>query len=229
MKRIALATAVAAGLLSSITPAHAQFGLRGGVNLSKFVGGDATDEQKTKLNLGASIPLFHIGPLSIVPEVYYAQRGGERQLSTTEGGIVNPLASFSMNYIEVPVLARLTIPIGGPLALYVAGGPSYAWQLKCDVSFASVSAQSSGEKQDCEETQFTSAKTALANADRGIVGNAGLNIAVGPFGLVNLDFRVVRGLTRIIEDDTGPETKSQAISLMLGYSFGAGAAGVRMR
>jgi hypothetical protein len=45
-------------------------------------------------------------------------------------------------------------------------------------------------------------------------------LRVGPFGAVNLDARLVRGLARITEDNTGPDVKTQAISLMLGYSFG---------
>ena len=216
MKKLMTAVALAGALLVTVRPAHAQFGFRGGFNLSKFVGGDATEEAKTRLNLGASIPLFHIGPVSIVPEVYYAQRGGDRQLNTTVNGVANPLASFSMNYIEVPLLLRLGIPLAGPLSLYVGGGPSYAWQLKCDVSIVGIAG---GEEQDCKETQFSSARTALNSADKGVVGNAGVNLSVGPLGVINLDFRVVRGLDRIVEDASGPEVKTQAMSLMLGYSF----------
>jgi hypothetical protein len=64
-------------LLAWTTPASAQFGIRGGVNLSKFVGEDAGSESVAGLNLGASIPLIKIGRLSIGPEVYYAKKGGE--------------------------------------------------------------------------------------------------------------------------------------------------------
>src|SRR5262245_12661679 len=61
-------------LLAWTSPASAQFGIRGGVNLSKFVGNDAGDESVAGLNLGASIPLINIGPLSIGPEIYYAKK-----------------------------------------------------------------------------------------------------------------------------------------------------------
>jgi Outer membrane protein beta-barrel domain len=223
-RRLASALVVGTAIAGYVQPAAAQFGFRGGFNLSKFVGGDATDEAKTKLNLGASIPLFHIGPISVVPEVYYAQRGGDRQLNTTVNGVANPLASFSMNYIEVPLLLRLGLPLAGPLSLYVGGGPSYAWQLKCDVSFVGIDG---GEEQDCNETQFSSARTALNSADKGIVGNAGVNLSVGPLGVINLDFRVTRGLDRIVEDASDLETKTQAMSLMLGYSFLGGGRAIR--
>jgi outer membrane protein with beta-barrel domain len=225
-RRMAVAVALVTALAGHGQEAAAQFGFRGGVNLSKFVGGDATTDAKTRLNLGASIPLLHIGPISVVPEVYYAQRGGDRQLNTTVGGVVNPVASFSMNYIEVPLLLRLGFHLVGPFSAYVGGGPSYAWQLKCDVSFAALAAQSGGEEQDCKETQFSSARTALKSADRGAVGNAGINLSVGPVGALNLDFRVVRGLARIVEDEDGPDVKSQSVSLMLGYQvLGGGSRG----
>ena len=214
MRTLAIMLALGTAVTGFAQSATAQ--LDGGLNLSRFAGGDATNAAAARLHLGASIPFLRVGPISIVPEIYYAQRGGDRQLSTTVNGVQNPLASFSMNYIEVPLLLRVGIPLAGPLSLYVGGGPSYAWQLKCDVSFVGIAG---GEEQDCKETQFSSARTALNNADKGIVGNAGVNLSVGPLGVINLDFRVVRGLDRIVEDATGPEVKTQSMALMLGYSF----------
>lgn len=41
---------------------------------------------------------------------------------------------------------------------------------------------------------------------------------MGGIGAVNLDLRVVRGLSRLTENATGPDVKSQSVSLMLGYS-----------
>jgi hypothetical protein len=63
----------------------------------------------------------------------------------------------------------------------------------------------------------------MESADKGIVFNAGLNLPVlGGFGGLNLDARLVRGMDRIVDSDSGsnPDIKNQAITLMLGYYLG---------
>jgi hypothetical protein len=198
------------GLAALATTAEGQFGIRGGVNLTKFVGDDgASSESTTGLNLGASIPLLTLGPLSIVPEVYYAQKGAKQ---------FDPLSAttfeFGIDYIEVPVLAKLSIPLGGATRWYVAGGPAFAWRVDCSIS--STSTGTSTDTSDCSET-FGSFNTAMEKADRGVVVGSGLDFTIPGFGGLNLDARLVRGLTRLSE---GTDIKNQAFSLMLGWYLG---------
>lgn len=195
------------------TSAAGQFGIRGGMNLSKFVGSDAGDtESALGLNLGATIPLFKLGPIQLVPEVYYAQKGAKQ---------TNPLAGqtleFSLSYIEVPVLAKLIFPMGNSLSFYVAGGPAFAWNVDCSISATGGTTTTSTE--DCSNT-FGSFSTALEKADRGIVGSVGLDFTVGGLAGLNLDARVVRGLARLVEGPTGSDIKNQSMTLMLGYYLG---------
>lgn len=207
--------ALLAALMGSALPLSAQFGIRGGMNLSKFVGGDAESGTDRGLNLGASIPLLNLGPISLVPEVYYSMKGG----------VMDPAAiaaagtyEFDLTYIEVPVLLRLGFPLGaGSLRGYLGGGPMYAWNLDCKFTPTS---NPSAAAEKCGE-QFTTFDTAMKSADKGVVFNAGLNLPV-LFGLggLNLDGRVVRGLDRITESSNGEEVKNQAITLMLGWYLG---------
>jgi hypothetical protein len=204
---------IAIALILWAAPASAQFGIKGGINLSKFVGEDAGSESVKGLNLGASIPLLNLGPVSIGPEIYYARKGGEFDPATAES------FEFELSYIEVPLLARLTIPLAGPLAMYIGGGPVYGWNLDCKFSAAT---DPSATARECGQ-QFSSFDTAMESADKGIVLNGGLNLPVlGGFGGLNLDARVVRGMDRVIDSEstTGPDVKNQAITLMLGYYLG---------
>jgi hypothetical protein len=224
------------GLARLPAPAAAQFGFKGGMNLTKFVGDDAADDAEAEagLKLGASLQFLRLGPLAIGPEVYYAQRNGQQKPSTSGTPGVPSLADFSMDYIEVPLLATLAFPIPGARMLrpYVQGGPVYAWQLNCEVSLQNLSGQD-GPDQKCEETQFQNARTAMKSADKGIIFGGGLGISVGSVGSVNLDARFIRGLDRLTEDASGADIKNQAFSLMLGYSFsplgavGGGMSGMR--
>ena len=202
-------------LCALATPARGQIGLRGGVNLSKFVGADAAgSEAVRRLNLGASIPLFHLGPFALVPEVYYSQKGAKQ---------FNPLSptrefSLGLDYIEVPVLAKVSFPLARLLNGYVGGGPAFAWRIDCSISVADTVVTNT--ISNCSET-FGSVKTAMQKADRGVVVNGGLDFKVPGLGGLNLDARLVQGLARLTPGTTGGDIKNQAISVMLGYYLGA--------
>jgi hypothetical protein len=218
MRTSVITLALGAAISGFVQPATAQ--LDGGLNLSRFVGGDATNNSLTKLHLGASIPFLRIGAFSIVPEIYYAQRGGDRLLNTMSDDVVNPLASFDLDYIEIPIILRLTVQLPGPFSTYFGGGPTFAWQLTCGFSLMNLAIQAGTQQQPCEDNLFSDASTVLAKADRGVVGNAGFNLLMGKkLGTVTLDFRVVQGLARVVEDQGGPNVRNHAVSLTLGYSM----------
>ena len=62
----------------------------------------------------------------------------------------------------------------------------------------------------------------MNDADKGVHFNAGVDLGVGPFGGLNLDARLVRGLDSVIEseDGTASDVKNQTITLMLGWYLG---------
>jgi hypothetical protein len=204
------------GVVLTVLPAsaQAQFGIRGGVNLSKFVGVDAaTVESRKGINLGMSIPIISIGPVSIVPEVYYSQKGAKQ---TALVGV--PAFAFDVDYIEVPLLAKLTIPLNSSRSIraYLAGGPAYAWNINCSFSSTEMSEVT---ENSCGET-FGSFDTAMDKADRGIVVSTGLDFSVPGLGGLNLDARFIKGLARLREGEDGSDIKNQAFSVMLGYYLG---------
>jgi hypothetical protein len=188
------------------------------VNLSRFVGGDSESDPRAGINLGASIPLLRIGPIALVPEVYYAAKGGTAFTQIGVTPVTSSALEFELSYIEVPVLLRLHFPLG-PLEGYVGGGPAYAWNLDCKFTPES---DPNAEARDCGQ-QFQSFDTAMSSADKLVVFNGGLNFFVlGGFGGLNLDARMTRGFDHVIEG-TGTEehdVKNQSITLMLGYFVG---------
>jgi hypothetical protein len=200
--------------LASADSVSAQFGLRGGINLSRFVGQDADRDSHAGLNLGASIPLFRVGPLRIVPEVYYAKRGG-----TALGPTAASTLDFELSYLEVPLLLRLYAPMGAGLKGYVGGGPAYAWNLDCKFTAGS---DTDAAARECGQP-FQSFETAKSSADKGVVFNAGIDLPVfAGLGGLNLDGRLVRGLDRVIEGESGggADVRNRSITVMLGYYLG---------
>jgi hypothetical protein len=213
--------ALTALIALSATPALAQFGIRGGMDLTRFVGSDAHNiESKAGLRMGGSYQLFTIGPIAIVPEFYYAQKGARQKES--EPGVPLPVTlDFSLDYLEVPLLAKLYVPLAGvpQLRPYIAAGPAFAWNLSCEVKMDGGDLAS--QVQDCRGEQFRSAGTAFRSADRGVVVSGGLDLRVLGFGAVNLDARFIQGLARLSEGSgEGTDIRNQSFSLTLGYSFG---------
>lgn len=202
--------------------AYAQLGVRGGMNLSKFVGADATNTEATKrLNAGGSFSLIHIGPVSLVPEVYYSQKGSRELASAlTNPGTTTPTVGttvFGLDYIEVPVLAKVSFPLARLLNGYVTGGPAYAWNVDCSIQIAD--AGPTPTSNDCSQT-FGSFKSAMQKADLGAVVGGGLDFSIPGLGGLNLDTRLVRGLKRLTTGTSGADIKNSTVSLMLGYYLG---------
>lgn len=211
-------------LMVFTTRAEAQIGLRGGMNLSKFVGGDAPNSETTKrLNAGGSFSLIHIGPVSLVPEVYYSQKGARELASTLTNPGTTPVPTggttvFGLDYIEIPVLAKISFPLARLLNGYVTGGPAYAWNVDCSIQVTDAGA--TPPSNDCSQT-FGSFKSAMQKADLGAVAGLGLDFRIPHLGGLNLDARLVRGLRTLTTGTAGTDIKNQTVSLMLGYYLGA--------
>ncbi len=207
----------------------AQLGLRGGINLSKFVGADATGaEEVMGLNAGFSVRLINIGPVSIVPEIYYAEKGTRfsdqiRALQTFNPdltpGIDNYELEFNLAYIEVPVLLRLNLPFLSTNVVhpYIGAGPVFAWRIECNFSFTSGDVEVTA--RDCADRNFPDAETAFKEADRGYVINSGIDFQVPFIGTLTLDARYTRGLERVRESAINNDIQNQSFTLMLGYTY----------
>lgn len=223
LKAIALAALGAALLLVAPEPAEAQIGLRGGVNLTDWFGDDVqSSDRKTGLSLGASFGLVSIGPVELVAEAYYRQKGSGFALADLETGETPPeelpeTVEFGIDYVEVPVLARVNLPpLSNSLGMYVIGGPAFAWRIDCGFE---TEVSSGTSATNCDDLSSENLGETLENYDVGAAAGLGFDIALpGRVGALNLEARYTGGLKRIGAD--GTDVKNRAFSLTLGYSFG---------
>lgn len=214
--------ALAAALLVP-EPAHAQVGLRGGVNLTDWFGDDVeSTDRKTGLSLGASFGLVSIGPVQLVAEAYYRQKGTGFALADFQTGETPPeelpeTVEFGIDYLEIPVLARVNLPpLSNSLGMYVIGGPAFAWRIDCGFE-TEVSTGTSAT--NCDDLSSENLGETFESYDIGAAGGLGFDIALpGRVGALNLEARYTGGLKRVGAD--GTDVKNRAFSLTLGYSFG---------
>jgi hypothetical protein len=178
MKHLVLAIT----LLLLASQAHAQLGIKGGVNqavLSGRVGEDAT--YKTYFHAGIFYEAKVLGPISIQPELLYSMQGSQLKGSSTITDYKTQL-----NYIQVPILVKATI---GPV--YVEAGPQFGYL---------VSANEEGMVQ----VRNTSGNVAFRDVNQSATDNykrnefalcAGVGLKLG--SIVRVGGRFVAGLNDI--------------------------------
>lgn len=94
-----------------------QLGVKGGVNISNFSGGDFADAKKSSLvgfHAGAFVNYKFGNVISLQPEVLFSTQG-----ATIEDRESGQKEDFKLNYVSIPVLLKVQSPGG----FYVETGP----------------------------------------------------------------------------------------------------------
>jgi hypothetical protein len=110
-------------LLADAALSQVDFGIRGGLNVSTFSGDDAEDSEAKLGALGGLFLNYAFSPaLSVQPEVLFSQKGAQFD---DEGDVL----SLRINYIDVPVLVKYTIPTATGLLPSLYAGPQFSFKL----------------------------------------------------------------------------------------------------
>ena len=196
-----------AGLFVGATPAMAQIGVGpiGGVSFSNISGSEKDDflpgrSGSTGFLIGAMFD-FPLGVVSIRPEAFYVQKGAKFSDDTFA-------AEFSLDYIEIPVLLVVGIPVGS-IKVEFFGGPQVAFQTKCDGTGAAT-----GDPVETLPCDDPSIGIENATTDYGVIVGGG--VAVGSFlAQVALDY----SLTTLDADPDPWDIRNQAIYVLVGWMF----------
>jgi len=210
-----LVLSAATALVATTAPAGAVgFGFKGGLSVATLRGSLPTDgliENSSKLGIGAggwvAIPLTP--NLSLQPELNYVQKGtslGSFDL-TDPFGIVTGTAELleAVDYLELPVLLRVSFPTGGRVSPYLVGGPVVGFRLS----------------QQLRITGTISAGTDIdlfKSTDFGAALGAGSELGRGQFR-GTLETRYTLGLTTVSEDFYSPDAKNGALLVTMGLAI----------
>ena len=185
-----------------------KLGVKGGVNIADLGGADAGSSTETKAGFVAGgFAEFMIGDMfAIQPEVLYSQKGAKE----TSGG---DELKLKLDYIEVPVLLKVNIPIeGSKVHPTVYAGPAVAFKASCKLSGTSGGVSASA---DCDAGGADFVKS----TDFGLAFGGGISFDVGG-AEIGVDVRYTLGLSTI-DDSTDPDDiKNRVISIMgtVGFS-----------
>lgn len=141
------------------------------------------------------VPLF--SAIELQPEVLYSMKGAKLAEQAID-------AALLLDYVEVPVLARVSWPVFDNSRFYVAGGPSFALRVRARTR---TEFSGSTEERDISDD--------VQRFDLGAVVAAGLE-----FGSFVVDGRYTHGLTDV-DRDTSDDVKvtNRAVSLTVGFRF----------
>ena len=207
MRKLILFTLLLVFALStSVFAQGIKAGIRGGVNLSKVVNQDLTIKPDYKKGFsGGFFASFGLGPLAFQPEALFTMKGA--QLKEELLSVVNNV-NINMNYLEIPILAKVSIPLTRSISLNLFGGPSVAIKLSAK-AVSEIAGKSVDENiKDIKSTDF------------GLAFGGGIK-----FGALTIEGRYTPGLTSIGKSQTGifqsinSGTKNSVITLTAEYLF----------
>ncbi|GAB5534480.1 MAG: hypothetical protein Rubg2KO_07290 [Rubricoccaceae bacterium] len=186
--------------LAPLSTAQVDIGVRLGLNTSSVVISGSNDTNRSaRLGVVGGVTVdYPITPLvGVHVEALYSQKGDTQEVPA--GGVTSKL-----DYLEVPVLAHITIPAVEYLDLAVVVGPAVSYKLNAGIS--------------CE---FTCVEGEDRTKSVSLSGAVGLSAASGPFGA---DVRLTRGFGSVFPDDDpvfGDNSVTYSVLSVAGiYRFG---------
>jgi hypothetical protein len=207
MKNIILPIVTAVMLLVSgiLHTVNAQspvsFGLKGGINISNFSGSDFDYDARTGVMVGAvaaiSLPAL---PIGIETGLFYTQKGAE----ASEDGITGAL---KVDYIEVPLLAKINLGPPGPIQPHLMVGPYLGFNVNAEAEISGDGGSLSGDISD--ETKST---------EFGGIAGLGIDFNLGLTKL-NAQLRYSYGFSSVFETDFDDGEKNAALSIAVGIMF----------
>ena len=144
----------------AVAQAQGQVGAIVGATFASLRGVDGLDS-RTGLMGGLSLVLPLAGGLGLQPELLFVSKGAEGSQGDVEG--------LELNYVEVPILLRLSMGQGSVVNPHLYAGPYLGYNISCNVEGTSV---------DCDDVPGVSTKS----VDVGGTLGGGLDFSLG--GLV---------------------------------------------
>lgn len=178
MKKLLITTLLSLGLMPL---AHAQFGVKGGLNVAEIAGRDGESASyKAFYHVGVFYQATILGPLSVQPEVQYSVAGGNLKSAYTN-------YDSELHYLTVPLLAKLTV---GPV--FVEAGPQYGILLSANQS-GQMQVGFAADGTPAYGNQSREASSEFKRNDFSVVGGVGLKLG----NTLSLGGRLVAGLNDI--------------------------------
>ena len=183
-----------------------RFGPTFGLDFATFNGKDANQignvGSKTGIEIGGFMNYQFAQMFALQPELYFVMKGG----SGTDNGVN---LTYTTNYIEIPVLLKVYVPLEVKGAIKLNGyvGPSLG-----------INLASSVEEQANGQTQNQDLKNDTKSIDIGLTFGGGVSFNIGK-GLMDLGLRYSLGLTTIDNSGSNLSITNGVFAIVAQYGF----------
>jgi Outer membrane protein beta-barrel domain len=152
---------------------------------------------RTGVSLGAFLNVPGTDVFSIQPEMHYVMKGSKQDLefaaTVDPGGLNIPLTvpgelQWQLNYIEIPILMKLTIPTQGSISPCLLAGPALAFRTSSKVKLRAVGIEESEDIKDL-----------IKSTDLGLVLGGGVDFRMSPTTVLNVDARYNLGMSDLLD------------------------------
>ncbi|MDT3740976.1 MAG: porin family protein [Candidatus Kapabacteria bacterium] len=197
---------------------HSQiFGIKAGLNLSDMY--NKRDQEEVQSNMK---PGFHIGATAEFPiskmfafesGILLSNKGYKVDISETQGGVTATIKqNVSMYYLDIPITAKLYLPVGSAKFCFLAG-PYLALGLS-GTATTELTVNGQTQKKD-EDVNFGSDEDELKPLDYGLIFGAGIEFSNFTFG-INYNL----GLANLLNNTEFNSTiNHKVIGISAGYKF----------
>lgn len=227
---------------NNATAQNAYLGIKGGLSIPELSGGNTPQSQGYKSRTAPAFGILAYRDLSdhfaLQVELSYVSQGGVKKgLQILDPAMLTGLpvpsgtplyASFKteaiMNYIEIPLLAKYTIPVFKTHKFYIDAGPNFGYLANAKTRTSGMSLiylDPSGQQsvpgvpaQDFKAE--TDIKNDLKKMNIGITGGVGISKTFGPGDLV-IDVRGSYGFTNVQKDPVNGKNNTGCLVISLGY------------
>ena len=231
MKKILLSLALVAGTIGSVAAQGLSYGVKLGANYANVWGKNAPDSYKYKAGMlgGVAINYAFNDLASVQIEALYSSKGFTLQdTEMTVNGIKTKYeGKFNMNYIDVPILAKIDagpifFELGPQVGYLLSSNRSTDFKVK-DAS-GNVLAESDSEKSASAlpgYAKLNSKTGGIPGFDLGMVVGVGFNVTPN----VSVGVRYNAGLKTLVDTkntSAGDEQRifNEAFQAQLGFMFG---------
>jgi len=176
-------------MLASPAPAQNRAGLSLGATASNLYGDDIVARGDTEWGFyGGAFGETQVADfLALHLGVNYTQKGGQGLVGT--GLLESEQVKLDLNYIELPLLAEIMLPLGGMWDLMAYGGIAAGFNVTCKAAVGG------GDSESCKDTAVGGAKT-----EWGLPAGGGLFYTLGNGEMVVFEARYTWGLNDAISD-----------------------------
>ncbi|MBK7595163.1 MAG: PorT family protein [Gemmatimonadetes bacterium] len=212
MRRHLTSLLAATALLAVPASAHAQIGLgvMAGGSFSNVSGDLVTDAKNTGTFLVGGFLNVNAGGFALQPGLVFARKGFKGD--PIDG--VTPKNTF--DYLQVPLVVRIGMPVGSKGRFYIGAGPSIGVKVGCRLSGSSDGISFS---TNCDDLSTDEGGIELKKTEFSGIGEAGLE-----FGKLSIGVRADLGLSNIYEASAGSlalpaDIKTKTISAVVALRF----------